>query len=155
MSVRITKHQLVEETQLLEELTGLLKQARAIRPDRPPLAEIIEAQAAMCERLAERRAERAQVLTKAGYGPRDLLVALLAGHAKPEHAELVSVFGAFVAAAEQAQVQIDINREFFSVALAAVEDALGAAAPESESPTYDLSGGKRRPGGSVIVSTVT
>ncbi len=155
MSIGITPAELQEETELLTRLTGLLLDARAVRPGRAPLAEILDQQAALCEDLANRRSSRAERLQAGGYGPRDLLVALLASAPKQQQQNVVKTFGAFVTAAEAAQAQIEINREFFSVALAAVEEALAAAAPESQSPTYDVPSSRRRPGGSVMVETTT
>lgn len=154
MTVQISPEDLLEETRLLTELTTLLRQARETRPDHAPLTEVLDAQAVLCEQLAERRVQRSEQLEASGYGPRDLLVALLNGRAKDEQQRIVSTFRGFVEAAEQAQKQIDINREFFAVALAAVEDALAAALPESSAPTYEASG-SRRQGGSVMVSTTT
>ena len=154
MPFQITAEELIEETHLLEQLVELLVQARATRPDKAPLTEILDQQATVCEGLAERRAQRAARLQAEGYGARDLLVAMLTNTPKAEHDRAIAVFGAFVKAAERAQAEIDINREFFAVALAAVEDALMAAVPGGQPATYDLCGGKR-PGGSVMVSTVT
>ena len=155
MSVKITPTELIEETRLLETLTELLIQGRVSRPDRPPLADVLDQQAQLCDELAKRRADRAARLQANGYGPRDLLVALLAATPKHEQKSAVATFSAYVQAAEQAQAQIDINREFFSVALSAVEDALAAAVPDSRPVTYDALGSKRRAGGSAIVSTST
>ena len=153
---RLTPSHLEEETRLLDELAGLLRQSREMRPDHGPLSQILERQAALCETLANHRTARATQLEALGYGPRDLLVAVLAGTAKEEHEGAVASFGGFVEAAERVQTQIDINREFFSVALAAVEDALTAASPDNgRSATYDRSGISRRPSGSVMISTVT
>ena len=153
MAIRITAAELVEETQILEQLIELLVEARASRPDRPPLSDTLDKQAELCEVLAQRRSLRAELLTANGYGSRDLLVALLANTPKAEHDSAVATFGAFVSAAERAQAEIDVNREFFAVALAAVEDALAAASPESRKATYD--GTRRRPGGSIMVETTS
>ena len=147
--------QLVEETRLLQELTDLLTQVRHVRPDRPPLVEILDKQAALCDDIAARRQARMAALDAAGYQARDLLVALLNNTPKANHEAVVSTFRAFVAAAETTQAQIDINREFFAVALAAVEDALSAARPDTGPTTYDARGLDRGPGGSMIVSTAT
>ncbi len=154
MSIQLTTTELAEETRLLEQLVQLLTDARATRPDRPPLNETLDKQAELCEVLSQHRARRSERLQAEGYGPRDLLVALLANTPKDDHQRAVATFGAFVEAAERAQAEIDINREFFTVALSAVEDALTAASPQAEA-TYTASGARPRPGGSVLVSTDT
>lgn len=153
--VMIDAQELIDETQVLEQLTDLLTRARQVRPDRPPLVEILDAQAKLCADLSERRAARAERLQAAGYHPRDLLVAVLAGTPKTEHERTIQTFGAYISAAERAQTQIDVNREFFAVALSAVEDALLSAAPDGKPATYERPGVKRKSAGSVIVSTTT
>lgn len=71
-----------------------------------------------------------------GYPARDFLVAVLDATPTAQRAEVAERFSAFVAAAEQAQREIQVNREFFSVALASLEDVIDAAM--GETPTYGV-----------------
>ncbi|MEL7368464.1 MAG: flagellar export chaperone FlgN [Myxococcota bacterium] len=150
MSIDKGIEELREEISILDKLTHLLRESRQIRLDQIQLAKCLEDQAQLCDILTTRKERRAAVLHASGYQPQDLLVALLAVAPKTDHDSIIETFGLYVEAAEQAQTEIDMNREFFSVALAAVEDALNAAVPEGRPATYEVSS-KRRSSGSVMI----
>ncbi|MEM7675426.1 MAG: flagellar export chaperone FlgN [Myxococcota bacterium] len=144
MSIEIGVEDLQDEIGILERLTTLLREVRGIRLDQMLLTQSLGEQAELCEVLTSRRNRRAVLLAEHGYRSQDLLVALLAGASKSEHDAIIEIFGQYVNMAEQAQSEIDINREFFSVALSAIEGALSAASPADA--TYELRSNKKSSG---------
>lgn len=138
-----------DEVAHLRDLAELTRAARVAPLEHPVegLAPLLEEQARVCAALEQRRVARDGVLEASG-GPRsrDLLVVVLGALPKGEHPEVLERFGRYVAAAEAAQREIEVNREFFTVALSAVEEALEARSGQSRSPvTYDARGGAAPP----------
>lgn len=127
---------LADETELLRELASTAARTRAAALKTPDLTDLVETQIALCEQLESFRTRRDQLLARLGYPARDFLVAVLDATPTAQRAEVAERFSAFVAAAEQAQREIQVNREFFSVALASLEDVIDAAM--GETPTYGV-----------------
>jgi hypothetical protein len=123
---------LADETQLLRELASAAARTRAAALRTSDLTDLVEAQTSLCEQLEAFRARRDRVLRAKGYPPRDFLIAVLDDTPRSLHADVSGRFADFVAAAEAAQNEIRINREFFSVALASLEEVLD---PDT-TPTY-------------------
>lgn len=150
---------LEDELRLLGELTEVASKARAASPEnegQEGLQYHLERQGELCSALEAQRRERSKMLTDGGHRPNDLLVVVLGALPKDEHPSAVDVFKRYVDAAEAAQREIDINREFFSVALATLEDTLEAVVSTvSSRAVYDANGSSVGPQTALCVSTVT
>lgn len=125
--------ELARETRTLDALTRAAATTRrcAVSGGSRELEELLATQANLCEELQAFKERREQQLRQRGYPNKDLLVAALDQSAAGEHASVTAVFSDYVAAAEAAQREIDINREFFGVALSTLQDALEAVSPSS------------------------
>lgn len=150
---------LEEERQLLERLAETAARARSASPDAPGdegLQHHLERQAEMCSALEAQRRKRAKMLSDGGHRANDLLVVVLGALPKDEHPAAVDTFTRYVDAAEAAQREIDVNREFFSVALATLEDTIEAVVSTvSSSAVYDARGSSSGSTTALCVSTVT
>lgn len=150
---------LEEELVLLAQLEEAARKARAASPEdngAEGLHQHLEKQAELCASLEAHRRERSRTLSDAGHRANDLLVVVLGALPKDEHPAAIDTFKRYVDAAEAAQREIDVNREFFSVALASLEDTLEAVVSGvSSGSLYNADG--RNPGGTtaLCVSTVT
>jgi hypothetical protein len=130
-----------QEATLLSELAVVAEAARGPGPGDPALAELLARQVELCERLEALGAGRRAFLARTGQRAKDFLVALLAELAPDQHPAAVAALDRQVAAAAAAARQIAINREFFGVMLAAVEDTLASVAGDGGRPvTYDARG---------------
>jgi len=140
--------QLESETIALRELRAAAAQTRAasLTERQDEIGPLLQKQATICDRLAAARDRRRELLAANGKGPRDFLVAVL-GQTPPDlHAQVTARFSDYVQAAEEAQREIDLNREFFSIALSALDDVLGAV--EGREPSY----GPKAPSEPLLVS---
>jgi hypothetical protein len=130
------------ETELLEELADLCQRARGTGST--PLDTLdanLQAQARVCEELEGFRARRAALLGKGGHRVQDLLLVVLGALPREQHDAAIAQFSRFVGAAERAERQITINREYFSVLLSTVEDTIaGVVSGGGRSMTYDARG---------------
>ena len=140
--------QLESETIALRELRAAAAQTRAasLTERHAEIGPLLDKQAALCDRLAAARNRRRELLAANGRGPRDFLVAVL-GQTPPDiHDQVTARFSEYVQAAEEAQREIDLNREFFSIALSSLDDVLGAV--EGREPSY----GPKPPAEPLLVS---
>lgn len=149
---------LEDEVILLGELADAASRARTAPPDGETggLHRLLERQAELCAALDGHRRERACILKEWGHRANDLLVMVLGGLPKDDHPRVVDLFKTYVDAAEAAQREIDVNREFFSVALATLEDTIDAVvASVSAKGVYDATGNDAGSQTALCVSTVT
>jgi hypothetical protein len=150
---------LEEELGLLEQLADAAARARAVSPEREGaegLEQALERQATLCSQLEAHRKARAAMLEEAGHRAKDLLVVVLGALPKDEHPAAVDIFKRYVDAAEATQREIDVNREYFSVALATLEDTIDAVVSGvSAGAVYDASGSSSKTKTALCVSTVT
>lgn len=150
---------LEEELPMLEQLAEVAAEARTASPEEggpEGLHALLELQTDLCSRLEAHRHNREKMLSEGGIRKEDLLVAVLGALPKDEHPSAVDAFSRYIDAAEAAQRQIDINREFFSVALATLEDTLeSVVSGVCSTDFYDASGSSMGPNTALCVSTVT
>lgn len=151
---------LEKELTLLEQLTDAASRARAAAPERDSegggLHRLLERQAELCAQLEQLRRDRARTLADEGHRADDLLVVALGAVPKDEHPAVIDTFKRYVDAAEAAQREIDINREFFSVALATLEDTIEAVVSGvRQNAVYDANGSSTGSRSALCVSTVT
>ena len=148
------------ELRLLEDLRNAAAQARTTSPDEESgegLQQILERQTEMCAELEVMRRQRIAILAEDGYRVSDLLVVVLGALPKDDHPEVIDLFKQYVDVAEATQREIDVNREFFSVALATLEDTIGAVISTVKSrAVYDAKGSSLGDGSTALcVSTMT
>lgn len=150
---------LEEELELLRGLADAASRARMAAPDiegPEGLRHHLERQAELCSALESHRRARAKMLADGGHRANDLLVVVLGALPKDEHPAVVDVFKRYIDAVEAAQREIDVNREFFSVALATLEDTIEAVVSGACSgAVYDATGSSAGPKTALCVSTVT
>ena len=148
-----------EELALLQQLGAAASAARAVSPEREGAAgleELLRRQAELCAELEVHRRTRAAMLAEVGHRANDLLVVVLGALPKDEHPAAIDIFKRYVDAAEATQREIDVNREYFSVALATLEDTIEAVVSGvSTSTVYDAKGSSSRTKTALCVSTVT
>lgn len=150
---------LEEELTLLAQLGETAQRARSASPEddgAEGLHKCLERQAELCAALEGHRRNRTMMLAESGHRASDLLVVVLGALPRDEHPAAIDTFKRYVDAAEATQREIDVNREFFSVALASLEDTLEAVVSGvSNGAVYDQEG--RSPGETtaLCVSTVT
>ncbi|MGF1510181.1 MAG: hypothetical protein ACFB9M_11840 [Myxococcota bacterium] len=127
------------ETELLKQLARAAARTRsaALRSSESELSEMLSHQSDLCGKLEVHRLQRSGMLRELGYPPRDFLVAVLDHTPRSSHAETSGAFAAFVTAAEAAQQEIDINKEFFGTALATLEDAVASIGGVAREPYPD------------------
>ena len=116
------------ETKLLEDLAALAANTRRVRPDTDPkgFAQLLSAQAELCDRVAALRTKRAEHPSMIGRGERDLLSVVMAALPKAEHPSALDAFRVYMETAVRADEEIGINREFFAVAQAAIDETIDA-----------------------------
>lgn len=150
---------LEEEVGLLEQLADSAVRARAASPQgeaESGLRSALEKQAELCAALESHRRSRSQMLADEGHRANDLLVVVLGALPKDQHPAAVDTFKRYIDAAEKTQREIDVNREFFSVALATLEDTIEAVAVgTSTSSVYDAKGKSSGSTTALCVSTMT
>lgn len=150
---------LEDETTILEDIAEAASAARAISPGSEGLQELhrmLEQQAELCSRLESKRRERASVLAKEGHQAKDLLVVILGFLSKEDHPAAIKTFRRYIDMAEKTQREIDINREYFSVALSTLEDTIDAVVSTATSKEfYDSKGGSSGDNIALCVSTIT
>ena len=149
---------LKEELQLFQDLAQVAASTRdaALDPAGVEFGELLEKQTQIMGRLETIRASRAELLKAMGLLSRDLLVVVLNKSPRAEHPEIMELFGQYIEAAKQAQRQIDINREYFSVALGTVEDTISALTAGVTQPgLYDAQGLQRKAIAPLCMSTMT
>ena len=150
---------LEEELVLLEELALTAAEARSTPPDRQGagrLEQLLERQGELCAALENHRRLRTDMLAQLGHRANDLLVVVLGALPTEEHPAAIDVFRRYVDSAEATQREIDVNREFFSVALATLEDTIEAVVSGvTSSGVYDSSGSSVGDKTALCVSTVT
>lgn len=149
---------LESEICMLQDLEAVAKEARQVSPklEDQRFAGLLEKQTQLCLRLEERRTHRARLLDESGHPSKDFLVVVLGATPKETHGEVVKLFGRYLRAAELAQRQVELNREFYALTLGAVEDALAAVAHGPGGPaTYDALGQRRGRAGPLSFSTLT
>jgi hypothetical protein len=117
---------LQQETALLRDLTAAAARTRgcALTEERGALGQLLKLQSELCEQLEAFRRHRDSRLHQRGYQPREFLVAVLDDTPVTNREPVTAAFSAFVSAAEAAQREIELNREFFSAALATLQDAV-------------------------------
>jgi hypothetical protein len=146
------------EISLLQDLEAVATEARLVSPklEDQRFAQLLEQQTSLCRRLEERRVQRAQLLERSGHPSKDFLVVVLGATPKESHGEVVKLFGRYMRAAELAQRQVALNREFFALTLGAVEDVLSAVVNGPDGPaTYDALGQRKGRAGPLSFSTLT
>lgn len=128
--------QLESETLALRELATAASRTRAaaLTDEKTQLSALLEQQSQLCEQLTRARSRRRALLEASGKGRGDFLVAALAQTPPELHGRVTARFSEYVDAAELAQREIDINREFFSIALSALDDIIGTV--EGREPCY-------------------
>jgi hypothetical protein len=150
---------LESEIALLQDLESVAAESRTVSPklEDGRFATLLEHQTNLCRKLEERRADRAELLRRSGHPSKDFLVVVLGVTPRDQHGEVVRLFGRYMRAAELAQKQIQLNRQYFQVSLAAVEDAIDSVveAQGGGSGTYDLYGQKKGNSGPLTFSKVT
>ncbi|MEM1026250.1 MAG: flagellar export chaperone FlgN [Myxococcota bacterium] len=127
---------LESETHALRELLEAATQTRAasLTDRQDQIGPLLEKQALLCEKLERARTRRRALLQESGRGRGDFLVAVLSQTPPALHAQATARFSEYVDAAEAAQREIDINKEFFSIALSALDDIIGTV--EGREPSY-------------------
>lgn len=134
------------ERAMLLELGQLAESSRAASlGGSGGLEEILARQSELCRRLEALRDVRRAFLADSGAAATDFLPAVLARTAHERHAEVISAFRAYVDAAQAAQHQIDLNKDFFRVALAAVEGTLSSVSGDLPATYAPAPGGSATP----------
>ncbi len=147
-----------EERELLVRLATAARSSRAVpagRAGQPELERLLDEQAELCIALERCRMARGGWLAEAGHAARDLLMVLLGQSPREGHSELVERFKRHADAAEAAQREIDVNREFFGVALASLEEVVEAVAGVGRAEVYDERGSSASDARAICLSTVT
>lgn len=142
---------LEDETGWLDALAESAAAARSVsmRDSAEALMSCLERQAELCQRLEASRRRRRDGLRAAGRSP-DELPDVVMETVGPDQAQ--KALDRWFEAARAAQHEIDLNREFYGIALAAVEEAvtvLTGATSKSYDPRGRQVAGTARP----IVST--
>ncbi len=149
---------LQEELELFLELVQVASTTRdaSLDPAGSEFGGLLERQTEILGRLQEIRSARAEVLRSLGFSSKDLLVIALNQTPRSEHASVMELFSRYIEAAERAQCEVEINREYFGVALGAVEHTIAAVTKSaSNAPRYDARGQQSEATPPICMSTVT
>ena len=143
----------------LIELKNLMSRSRSlagVKSEGKELLDNLEKQAALCSSLERYREAKDTMLKKLGYRSEELMTIVLGILPREEHPQVIEKFGRVMDESEALQRQIDINREFFSVALATIEDTImGVAADFNRQNIYNAAGSDVGLAAPLCVSTVT
>lgn len=150
---------LEDEIVILNDLAQATAGVRSVSPTGGApvgLHRLLEKQAELCSRLESMRAEREALLADEGHSTKDLLVVVLGVLPKEDHPGVVDVFRRYIDAAELTQKEININQEFFSVALSSLEETIQEVVCNASSgDTYNSKGSNSSESVALCVSTVT
>lgn len=132
---------LEEETALLRALAQHTISARGVslRDAEPEFRRQLAAQEETCRQLEQCRRRRRDALRRAGRDPSELVAVVTAGASAEALERAQDALNRWFEAAEATRRENDINRDFYGVALAAVEEAVGILTG-SETRAYDLRG---------------
>lgn len=145
---------LERETELLEGLARATVAARnaSLRDSRDPFLALLDEQTNLCRRLEESRRRRRQGLVRAGRPPGDL-PELVRETDDPELQQRArNALDRWFEAARTTQHENDLNREFYTVALSTVEEAVSIITG-ARTRGYDPRGRGVRAQGRAFVTT--
>ena len=142
--------QIEQETRLLEQLSALAAGTRRAAVERrtKEIHELVSSQEKLIARIEEFRLFRSSQIDKMKRNQGDLLTLLLESLPAERHGQLIEIMDGYTRAIENANRQVNINREFFQAALATVDSTLKAVAQSTRTVTY----GKRGTGDSGAVA---
>jgi len=115
-----------EETRLLGELAEAVRSARhvSMRDSHEAFTRQLTRQSELCRRLESKRDERRARLSQNGRAPEDLFEVVLESVGPDDRRVAQKALDRWIESARAAQFEIDLNKDFYRVALAAVEEAV-------------------------------
>ena len=142
------------ETELLEGLARATIAARnaSLRDSRDPFMALLDQQTNLCRRLEDSRRRRRQGLARAGRPPGEMQDLVLETGDPELQERAQKALDRWFEAARATQQENDLNREFYAVALATVEEAVSIITG-SRTRGYDPRGRGVRAEGRAFVTT--